>query len=250
MDEKLIKESIILSYIFSFFNASLIIYSQIFVKSNDNFIRMLKFKIFLLIAIDSFMIAFKIIYNNFLDEINYEILNTFLFSLQFYEFISYIFDIFTHIFQIKEYEIMNSFIMSFICYLLIFPYSQFLYSYNIYIFITQIISRAICIICLYYYLNNITKNISNDEGMATSKLNLNKNISLLINFCLIALLVYDFLKFGILFFNNFHYNLALFSSNIAIKYIIFNLIIIIISMITKFDLNTISKGNNNTIINK
>ena len=89
VDDKLSDVSILLSYIFSFINAVLIIYSQVFIKSNNNETRLLKFRIFLLIAVDSFIIAFKLIYYNFIDEINYEIINTFLFSLQFYESISF-----------------------------------------------------------------------------------------------------------------------------------------------------------------
>ena len=250
MDEKLSNVSIFLSYTFSFINAALIIYSQIFIKSNDNQIRLLKFRIFLLIAIDSFMIAFKLIYFNFIDEINYELINTFLYSLQFYESISFLLELFQNILEVKESDIISPFVMSFITYLSIFPYSKFLYSYTVYIFVIQIISRVFCIICLYYYLKNITENISNDEDMSSYKLNLNKDISILVNTCLMALLLYNFFQFGVIYFNNFYYDLIIFSSNIGIKYIVFALSILIISSLSRFNLNKSTYEKNLDIVNK
>jgi len=250
MDEKLSNVSIFLSYTFSFINAALIIYSQIFIKSNDNQIRLLKFRIFLLIAIDSFMIAFKLIYFNFIDEINCELMNTFLYSLQFYESMSFLLELFQNILEVKESDIMSPFVMSFICYLSLFPYSKFLYSYTVYIFVIQIISRVFCIICLHYYLKNITENISNDEDMSSSKLNLNKDISILVNTCLMALLLYNFFQFGVIYFNNFYYDLIIFSSNIGIKYIVFALSILIISSLSRFNLNKSTYEKNLDIVNK
>ena len=250
VDDKLSDVSILLSYIFSFINAVLIIYSQVFIKSNNNETRLLKFRIFLLIAVDSFIIAFKLIYYNFIDEINYEIINTFLFSLQFYESISFLFEIFQNILEVKETDIISPFVMSFIGFLSLFPYSKFLFSYTVYIFVIQIISRAFCIICLYYYLNNIIENISNDEDMSASKLSLNKDISILINTCLNALLLYNLFQFGVIYFNNFYYDLIIFALNIGIKYIVFALSILIITSLTNFNFNKNSYENNNDIVVK
>jgi hypothetical protein len=250
MEEKSENISIPLSYTFSFINALLIIYTQICLKSKNNQERLLKFRIFLLIAVDSFIIAFKLIYYNFIDEINYEIINTFLFSLQFYESISFLFEIFQNILEVKETDIISPFVMSFISFLSLFPYSKFLYSYTVYIFVIQIISRAFCIICLYYYLNNIIENISNDEDMSASKLSLNKDISILINTCLNALLLYNLFQFGVIYFNNFYYDLIIFALNIGIKYIVFALSILIITSLTNFNFNKNSYENNNDIVVK
>ena len=247
VDDKLSDVSILLSYIFSFINAVLIIYSQVFIKSNNNETRLLKFRIFLLIAVDSFIIAFKLIYYTFIDEINYKIINTFLFSLQFYESISFLLEIFQKILEVKESDIISPFVMSFISFLSLFPYSKFLYSYTVYIFVIQIISRAFCIICLYYYLNNIIENISNDEDMSASKLSLNKDISILINTCLNGLLLYNLFQFGVIYFNNFYYDLIIFALNIGIKYIVFALSILIITSLSNFNFNKNSYENNNDI---
>ena len=78
MEENKEIKNIISSYFFSLVNAILIIYSQLFIKSNDNQERYLKFKIILIIAIDSFSIIFQLIYQSTLNEIFYEIINTFL----------------------------------------------------------------------------------------------------------------------------------------------------------------------------
>ena len=73
MEENKEIKNIISSYFFSLVNAILIIYSQLFIKSNDNQERYLKFKIILIIAIDSFSIIFQLIYQSTLNEIFYEI---------------------------------------------------------------------------------------------------------------------------------------------------------------------------------
>ena len=130
MDEKLKLNIIPLSYIFSSINAFLIIYSQIFIKSNNNHERLFKFRIFLLIVIDSFSIAFNLIYKNYLDLVFYELITSLLFSLQFFEYISFILDIFSLLFKIDDNELLNRFILLFFSYLIIFPYYKFLYFYK------------------------------------------------------------------------------------------------------------------------
>ena len=255
MDEKNISKNIItFSYTYSFINAALMIYSQFFIKSNNNQSRLLKFRIFLLIAIDSFMIAFKLIYQNFLDLIEYEVINTFLISFQFYEFISFITDLFRNIFKIKENEIISPFIMSFICYLIYFPYHKFLYSYNRHIFIILIFIRYFCIWYLYYYLNNNTNNNEKDDNITYFKFILNRKISISIKVCLTTLLLYNAFELGIIFYNSFSYNLILFSSGIGIKYLIYVFSISIIYSLSKSNFNLheyeISNENNIDINNK
>ena len=90
MEEKAENTSIPLSYTFSFINALLIIYTQICLKSKNNQERLLKFRIFLLIVCDSFSIIFELIYKNYLNVVFYELLATFLYSLQFFIYISFI----------------------------------------------------------------------------------------------------------------------------------------------------------------
>ena len=255
MDEKNISKNIItFSYTYSFINAALMIYSQFFIKSNNNQSRLLKFRIFLLIAIDSFMIAFKLIYQNFLDIIEYEVINTFLISFQFYEFTSFITELFTNIFKIKENELLSPFIMSFICYLIYFPYYKFLYSYNRIIFVILLAVRYFCIWYLYYYFNNNTNNNEKDDNINPFKLYINNKISTMIKICLITLMLYNFFELGIIFYNSFNYNLILYSSSIGIKYIIFLISISINYSLSKSNFNLheyeISNENNIDINNK
>ena len=250
MDEKYPITFIILSYTFSLINAFLIIYSQVFIKSNDNQSRLLKFRIFLLIAIDSFIIISKLIYKNVLSEVYYELMNTILFSLQFYEFISFVLDILSHIQLNKEYEIISPYIMSFICCLIVFPHYQFLYAYHVLILVIEIIIRNFCLICLYYYLKNISDDISTERKMKSLKLKISNNVSILLKICLLSLLFYNILQFGTIFFNRFYYDLILFSSRIGIKYIIFIISIKIISSFSKSNLKNISTEASIDIFNK
>lgn len=240
MDEKLKLNIIPLSYIISCINALLIIYSQIFIKSNDNHERLFKFRIFLLIVIDSFTIAFNLIYKNYLDMVFYELISTLLFSLQFYEYISFILDIFSLLLKINENELLNRFILTFISYLILFPYYKFLYFYKTIVFIIQILSSCLSIVCLYCYINYIIGIASGSKNKNAAKLSINiSNINLV---CLITFLLFNFLKFETIFFdNNEYYQIAYFSSYQGIKYLFFILLITIISIISKYNINNISK---------
>ena len=255
MDENYLSKNIFsLSYAYSFINAAFMIFSQFFIKSNNNQLRLLKFRVFLLIAIDSFMIAFKLIYQNYLDIIEFELINTFLISFQFYEFVTFITEIFTNIYKIKENELISPFIMSFICYLIYFPYYKFLYSYNRIIFVILLAVRYFCIWYLYYYFNNNTNNNEKDDNINPFKLYINNKISTMIKICLITLMLYNFFELGIIFYNSFNYNLILYSSSICIKYIIFLISISINYSLSKSNFNLheyeISNENNIDINNK
>ena len=247
MDEQFPKIFIILSYTFSFINASLIIYSQVFIKSKGNNSRLLKFRLFLLIAIDSFTIIIRLIYKAILDEILYELLNSIIFAFQFYVFISFILDIIDIFNQNKEYEIISPFLMSIIFYFISFPYNKFLYSHEVLIFVIQIISRVFSIICLYFYLKNILVDISNNNISFQKS---NNNISLFIDVCLISLLLFNVLKLASLFYNNLYYNIIIFSSQILIKYMMFSLPISIISSFSKSGFKNILNKEKIDISNK
>ena len=253
MDENYLSKNIFsLSYAYSFINAAFMIFSQFFIKSNNNQLRLLKFRVFLLIAIDSFMIAFKLIYQNYLDIIEFELINTFLISFQFYEFITFITELFANIYKIKENELISPFIMSFICYLIYFPYHKFLYSYNRHIFIILIFIRYFCIWYLYYYLNNNTNNNEKDDNITYFKFILNRKISISIKVCLTTLLLYNAFELGIIFYNSFSYNLILFSSGIGIKYLIYVFSISIIYSLSKSNFNLHEfefTSENNVVIN-
>lgn len=238
MEENNEIKNIISSYFFSLVNAILIIYSQLFIKSNDNQERYLKFKIILIIAIDSFSIIFQLIYQSTLNEIFYEIINTFLFSTQFYEFISFLMDIFCNFYKIDKNEIINPYLLSFVSYIINFPYHKFIYFHKVLIFVTQIISTSFSIIVFYYYLKNIISIISSD--IKSSKIIVNNYISHMNNLCLLFFLIFNILKIASIFYNNnYYYDLISLSFYEVTKYTVFTLLINIISIISKNNMNYI-----------
>ena len=200
MEEKAENTSIPLSYTFSFINILLIIYSQICVKSKNNNERLLKFRIFLLIVCDSFSIIFELIYKNYLNEIFYELLSTSLYSFQFFLYITFIIETLCYFFTINEKTIISSILLSFVCYLIIYPYYKFLYFHRIAVLVMQYIGIAFGIICLNYYIRNLLRNISEYKYKNTEIIN--KNISNLNNTGLLLLLSFYILKLVIIFFNN------------------------------------------------
>ena len=242
MEEKSENISIPLSYTFSFINVLLIIYSQIYVKSKNNNERYLKFRIFLLIVFDSFSIIFELIYKLYLKDIFYELLSTSLYSFQFFLYITFITETLIYFFKINEKEIINSIMLSLICYLIIYPYYKFLYFHRIVVLVLQNIGISFGIICLNYYIRNLLRNISEFKYKNTEKIN--KNISYLNNICLILFLLFNALKIIIIFFNNNNINceLAVFYSYYIIKYIMFILLIRIVSIISKSILYNTSSG--------
>ena len=243
MDEKLKLKIIPLSYIYSCLNALLIIYSQIFVKSNDNNDnneRLFKFRIFLLIVIDSFSIVFNLIYKNYLDMVLYELITTLLFSLQFYEYISFLLDIFSLLLKINENELLNRFVLTFISYLILFPYYKFLYFYKTIVFIIEILTSCLSMICLYCYISYIIRIAIGFKNKNAGKLSI--IISSFNLVCLITFLLFNFLKFETIFFDkNEYYQIAYFSSYQGIKYLFYILLIRINSIISKYNINNISK---------
>ena len=242
MEEKSENTSIPLSYTFSFINALLIIYSQIFVKSKNNNERYLKFRIFLLIVCDSFSIIFKLIYKHYINEIFYVLLFTFLYSFQFYLYITFIIETIIYFFGINEKELINSIVLSFICYLIIYPYYKFLYFHRVTVLVMQYIGASFGTICLNYYIRNLLRNISEFKYKNTG--NINKKITNLNNACLILFLSFTTLKLVIIFCdnNNINCQLAIFCLYYIIKYIIFILLIRIMSIISNSSLFNTQSG--------
>jgi hypothetical protein len=240
MEEKSENISIPLSYTFSFINVLLIIYTQICLKSKNNQERLLKFRIFLLIVCDSFSIIFELIYKNYLNEVFYELLATFSYSLQFFIFISFIIETLINCYKIDEKEIINSYMLGFICYLIIYPYYKFLYFHRIAVLVIQYIGTSIGILCLNYYIRNLLRNISENKYKKPEIIN--KTISNLNNICLSLFLSFNVLNLVKIFFNNINCELVIFYSYYIIKYIIFILLIRIVSIINTSKLCNASNG--------
>ena len=247
MEENTEEINIPLSYIFSLFNVLFIIYSQYFVKSKDNKERLLKFRIFLLIVCDSFIIIFELIYKNYLNQIFYEIIYTLLYAFQFFECISFITETIINLNNVEEKEIINSFLLSFICYLIIFPYYKFLYFHRIAVLIMQNLGNSFGIICFNFYVRNILRNIS--ENKYKNMEHINKRISSLNNICLILFLLFNLLKLAEIIFNNMNFSLVIFYSYFIIKYIIFILLIRIASILSNSNFNKPSNGTDIDITN-
>ncbi len=132
--------------------------------------------------------------------------------------------------------------MSFICYLIIYPYYKFLYFHRVTVLVMQYIGASFGTICLNYYIRNLLRNISEFKYKNTG--NINKKITNLNNACLILFLSFTTLKLVIIFFdnNNINCQLAIFCSYYIIKYIIFILLIRIMSIISNSSLYNTSSG--------
>ena len=116
----------------------------------------------------------------------------------FYLYITFIIETIIYFFGINEKELINSIVLSFICYLIIYPYYKFLYFHRVTVLVMQYIGASFGTICLNYYIRNLLRNISEFKYKNTG--NINKKITNLNNACLILFLSFTTLKLVIIFF--------------------------------------------------
>lgn len=161
--EILDKANMILSYIFSLFNFFIIIISFFILNTKSNNLKLLKIKLFALIIIDSLSSLMHINYRFYFDLFFSELFFSILTSIEFYLFISFIYQIFntTEISQnAKSLNLINPIQLCILFLLQTFSYYKFSYLYSLFLIIVQRIIIFICIALLYRYLRNAITTIS------------------------------------------------------------------------------------------
>ena len=226
------KAIMILSYIFSIFNLFIIIFSLFILSTNIKNIRFLKLKLFGLIFIDSISL---LLYAIFKDEesLFLELLFSALNSIEFFFFISFLYQIFNNTEISKGVELINPFQIFFLFILIIFSYYKFSLLYREIVNCIQYILILSCLIFLYKYFKNTLTIISShlkSNDIRNRKiyyyLQILNNISLILLFC------YNIIKMIIIFIHNQYIKVflevGLNAINQGLKYFIFILFEIII----------------------
>ena len=229
------KANMILTYIFSVFNLFIIIFVLFIFSSQTKNIRFLKLKLFGLIFIDSIsLILYSIIKDD--ESLTYELFFSVLYSIEFYIYISFLYQIFnnTEISKLsKGVELISPFQIFILFILIIFSYYKFSFLYREIVNCIQYILILSSLILLYKYFNNTIKIISSHLKSNDIK---NRKIyyylKILNNTSLILLFCYIIIKIIIIFVHNQYYKVflevGLNTINQGLKYFIFILFEIII----------------------
>jgi len=229
------KANLILSYIFSIFNLLIVIFSLFLLTSKKKNIRILKYKLFGLIFIDSISLIIYQIFKNE-DSLYFELLFSGLNSIEFYFFISFLYQIFnnTEISKLaKKVELINPFQIYILFLLIIFSYYKFSFLYRELVNCIQYFIIIGCLIFFYKYLKYIIITIS--SHLISNDLP-NKKIyyylRILNNIGLFLLLCYNIIKLISVFIHNqflkIILDIGLNTINQGLKYFIFLLFGIII----------------------
>ena len=161
--EILEKANMILSYIFSLLNIIILIISFYILRTKTKNLIFLKYKLFALIIIDSISSLLYINYRQNLNLFFSEILFSILMSVEFYLFLSFIYQIFnsTEMSQnSKGIGLINSLQLCLLFLLQIFSYHKFSYLYSQILNIIQRIINFVCLILFYRYLKNAITTIN------------------------------------------------------------------------------------------
>jgi hypothetical protein len=247
------KANMILSYIFSLFNFFIIIISHYILKAKSNNLKLLKIKLFALIIIDSISSLMYINYRFYFDLFFYELFFSILTSIEFYLFISFIYQIFntTEISQnSKSLKLINPIQLCVLFLLQIFSYYKFTYLYSLFLIILQRIIIFICIALLYRHLRNAITTISIrllSKDLQNKKIYYYLKIINLVG--LIFMLCNNTVQAFLFMVKNnssqMYIKIALNSINYGIKYFIFILFEVIIYTLS----NSYYKNNTDEIIN-
>ena len=222
------KVNIILSYIFSAFNLFIIIISLFIISSKIKNIRFLKLKIFGLIFIDSIsLILHSIIKNE--ESFIYELLFSALYSIEFYFFISFLYQIFNNTETpklSKGIELISPFQILFFFILFIFPYYKFSILYREIVHCIQYTIILSSLLLLYKYFNNTLNIISTHlKSNDIENRKIYYYLKILNKVSIILLVCYINIKMVIIFIYNQYYKVflevGLNTINQGLKYFIF-----------------------------
>ena len=234
-----------LAYIFCGLNTCIVIGTFVLFKSNSKNIIILKLKLLVFIFIDSILsLAFKVlkIFKNIITE---ELLFSVLASIEFYIFLSFMYQIFstTELSKLsKEIELIKGGQISLIFLSVTFSYHKLSIYYLKLINFVQNCAILVCLIILYKYLINIIGKISINllpKDIQHRKVYYYLQRLILIGFTM--LLIFFFIKLLIIFLNNEIYILYIeITSNTIIhglKYFVFILFSIIIYTLNYKNIN-------------
>ena len=232
--------SLILVCIFAILNVIFIIISFFLLSSKSKNLKVLKYKLFTLIIMDS---VSSLIYSNYrykMDLFSFELFFSVLSSIEFYLFILFIYQIFisTDISQnAKSIELVSPIHFCVIFLLISFSYHKFSYLYSKLLNVVEYIIILSCIVLLYRYFEDTIASISVHlviKDIQTRKAYYYLNIanSIALNF-----LIFNYILKLILIFidESYHiyFDVALISINYGFKYFVFILFEAIIYTLSK-----------------
>ena len=227
------KANVVLTYIFSLFDLIiLIIFYRYFNSKNIN-IKIFTCKFIAIIIIDIISKLLYSITNKYFNIISNELIYAALITSKFYLILSFIYQIFydsLRFINLKKIKLLNIIQMSFIYFLIIFPYDKLFNLIPNALIFFEIIIILINLFILYKYINDLLETIKKD----IQKYNVsNKNVYLylkILNYAsLILFICYYFAKIIELFFNKKYFIIYIkISINIfyqSIKYLLFYIFI-------------------------
>ena len=224
----------ILSYIFTVFNIFIIIIFLFLFSSYSKLIRYLKLKLNGIILFDSISLISHSLFDNE-ESFIYELLFSTLYSIEFYFYISFIYQIFNNTDSklSKGVELISPFQICIYCLLIIFSYHKFSFFYREIINVIQYILVLSSLILLYKYLNNTIKLISSSlKPNDIQYKQIYAQLKILNDTSIFLILFYNIIKIFIIFIHNEYYilylEIGLNTINFGIKYFIFLLLAVII----------------------
>ena len=239
----------ILGYIFLFFNIIIIFISSFLLQSKTKSKKMLKLKLFIFIILDSISVFLFDKYGHIINPIVSDILIACLSSIEFYIFLSFIYQIYnnTEISVLaKKIVLIDPLHLSFLFLFVIFSYHKYSQLFKIINTIENIIILC-CIILLYRYLRNITKTIRNNLlPRDIESAYVFYSLRMLNSICFLLMVCYYGLKLIIIYSPErfqLYINIALEIIKFGLKYSIFVIFGIIIYLFNK-NLNINIKNNN------
>lgn len=232
--------SLILAFIFAIFNLFIIIISLFKLSSKNKNLKMLKYRLFSLIIMDSIT---SLIYSNYrykFDLFSSELFFSVLSSIEFYLFISFIYQIFnsTDISQnAKSIELVSPIHFCTIFLLIFFSYHKFSYLYAKLLNIVEYIIIFACLALLYRYFKDTIASIIVHlvtKDVQTRKVYYYLNIANTIG--LSFLMFIYIIKLILIFIDesyHIYFDVALISINYGLKYFVFILFEVIIYTLSK-----------------
>ena len=237
------RAKIILSYFYFIFNIIIIFLCLYLVQSKNEFMKILKYKLFTLIILDS--ISFSLFENftkNLISIFNEKVIDIIfvcLSSIEFYIFLSFIYQIYDNakISKLAKKKILiNPVYLSFLFIFVIFSFHKYTKIYKTLNSIENIIILC-CITLLYRYLRNITKTIKNNLLPRDIKsAYIFYSLRMLISICFLLMVCYYALKLIIILtpqIYKIYVNIALYTVNFVFKFYIFVFFAVIIYQFNK-----------------
>ena len=238
------KANIILTYIFSVINFSIIMLLRVILKSKKTDIQRFKNILFSFIIIHSIS---KLLYLNLYNYFNLlvnEIIYLILSSYKLYLILSFIYRIFNNTLKltdIKNIKLINPIVICFVYIFILFPYDEFVNIYHIYRKMIIILEYSIIIFCLhilYKYIKNIIVKITRKADIKKIKYDkIYLHIQILNTASLILFIYYYISKLISMFIYNKLYLIYLnISTNIfneSLKYLFFYVLFVIIYILNK-----------------